>query len=198
MIFLAIRFPQMRCHGANAPFCSQFGDADEYRDCLRHSHEHSEIAVKPHGFGRYSDFIPWPSVLLWHFALTGRFRFLVLYSLNRISGRALEKFHRIIIVAAALALTGCGLPFMQIRDKLSALHGQPLSAATAKLGQPMEQTEIFGKKVYVWKKQPGKDGDGDDQECVIRAFMKGDVIDEIHFTGDEGQCYRFARTLDGS
>jgi hypothetical protein len=107
-------------------------------------------------------------------------------------------FPKITFVIAALMLCGCGLPFIQIRDKLSVLHGQPLSAATAKLGQPMEQVMISGKKVYVWKKQPGVDDDGDDQECVIRAFMKGDVIDEIRFTGDEGQCYRFARTLDGS
>lgn len=108
------------------------------------------------------------------------------------------KFRKIAIAAIALALSGCGLPFIQIREKLTPLQGKPLSAATAKLGQPMEQVEIFGKKVFVWKKQPGVDSGGDDQECVIRAFMKGDVIDEIRFTGDEGQCYRFARTLDGS
>ena len=106
------------------------------------------------------------------------------------------KFHRILVVAiAVLVLCGCGLPFIQIREKLVPLQGQPLSAATAKLGQPMEETAIFGKKVFVWKKQPGVDSEGDDQECVIRAFMKGDVIDEIRFTGDEGQCYRFAETL---
>lgn len=110
----------------------------------------------------------------------------------------MRTFPKIVIVIAALMLCGCGLPFIQIREKLSPLQGRPLSAATAKLGQPMEQVEMFGKKVYVWKKQPGIDSDGDDQECVIRAFMKGDVIEEIRFTGDEGQCYRFARTLDGS
>jgi hypothetical protein len=132
-------------------------------------------------------------------ALTGGFlRRRILFILVAVrKSRIVRKFPKIAVVAVALALCGCGLPFIQIREKLSPLQGQPLSAATAKLGQPMEQVEMFGKKVYVWKKQPGVDDD-DDQECVIRTFMKGDVIDEIRFTGDEGQCYRFARTLDGS
>ncbi len=45
------------------------------------------------------------------------------------------------------------------------------------------------------KSSRGLDEDGDDQECVIRAFMKGETISEIRFTGDENQCYRFAETL---
>jgi hypothetical protein len=133
-------------------------------------------------------------------ALTGGFlRHRIPYILVPVrKPRIMGKFPKIAVLAATLALCGCGLPFIQIREKLSPLQGQPLSAAIAKLGQPMEETVIFGKKVFVWKKQPGVDDDGDDQECVIRAFMKGDVIDEIRFTGDEGQCYRYARTLDGS
>lgn len=102
---------------------------------------------------------------------------------------------KIAIAAAALVLSGCGLPYIQIREKLSPLQGQPLSAAVAKLGAPTEEKVIFGKKVFVWKKLWQQDAEGDDQQCVIRAFMKGDVIDEIRFTGDEGQCYRFAETL---
>ncbi len=108
----------------------------------------------------------------------------------------MEKLQRIVFGAGMLALCGCGLPYVQIRQPLSPLQGQPLSAATAKLGAPDEDTVIFGRKVYVWKRQPGLDADGDDQECVIRAFMKGDTIDEIRFTGDEAQCYRFAQTFE--
>jgi hypothetical protein len=55
---------------------------------------------------------------------------------------------------------------------------------------------MFGKRVVEWKRQPGLDKDGDDQECVVRAVMKGDIIEEIRFTGDEAQCYRFAQTLE--
>ncbi|GEM_PF-1738110 len=98
-------------------------------------------------------------------------------------------------LACGLALFGCGLPFSQIRAQLSPLQGQPLSAATAKLGQPTEERTQFGKRVVIWKKQWTLDADGDDQECVVQAYMKGDTIEAIHFTGDESQCYRFAETL---
>src|SRR6185312_11380117 len=72
----------------------------------------------------------------------------VLYSPHPISGWAVNKFRRILVVAV-LALCGCGLPYIQIRERLSPLQGQPLSAATAKLGAPTEETVIFGKKVRV-------------------------------------------------
>jgi hypothetical protein len=106
-------------------------------------------------------------------------------------------FFKTAIVISALTLGGCGgLPYLQIRGQLSSLEGQPLSAATTKLGAPTEEKTLSGRKVYEWKKQWQLDEDGDDQECVIRAFMKGDVIGELHFTGDENQCYRFAKTLE--
>jgi hypothetical protein len=97
--------------------------------------------------------------------------------------------------ALALLLAGCGLPFSQIRTQLSPLQGQPLSAATAKLGQPTEERTQFGKRVVIWKKQWTEDTDGDDQECIVQAYMNGDTIESVHFTGDENQCYRFAETL---
>jgi hypothetical protein len=114
--------------------------------------------------------------------------------LSRESGM---KAVRYITIGSALAflLAGCGLPFSQIRTQLSPLQGQPLSAATAKLGQPTEERTQFGKRVVIWKKQWSLDSDGDDQECVVQAYMNGDTINEIHFTGDENQCYRFAETL---
>lgn len=110
---------------------------------------------------------------------------------------AVRVFFKTAIVISALTLGGCGgLPYLQIRGQLSSLEGQPLSAATTKLGAPTEEKTLSGRKVYEWKKQWQLDEDGDDQECVIRAFMKGDVIGELHFTGDENQCYRFAKTLE--
>jgi hypothetical protein len=101
-------------------------------------------------------------------------------------------------LAAALVLAGCGLPYLQIRQQLSPLQGQPLSAAVAKLGNPDGESQMFGKRVVEWKRQPAVDKDGDDQECVVRAFMRGDIIEEIRFTGDEAQCYRYAETLGNS
>jgi hypothetical protein len=97
--------------------------------------------------------------------------------------------------ALALLLASCGLPFSQIRTQLSPLQGQPLSAATARLGQPTEERTQFGKRVVIWKKQWTEDADGDDQECIVQAYMNGDTIESVHFTGDENQCYRFAETL---
>lgn len=108
----------------------------------------------------------------------------------------MKNLHKIARLAVALALGGCALPYLQIRQQLSSLQGQPLSAAIAKLGNPDGETQMFGKRVVEWKRHPGIDKDGDDQECVVRAVMKGDIIDEIRFTGDEGQCYRFAQTFE--
>ncbi len=105
-------------------------------------------------------------------------------------------FRHIALMAALFTLGGCGLPYLQIRQQLSPLQGQPLSAAVAKLGNPDGEIQMFGKRVVEWKRHPGIDKDGDDQECVVRATMKGDIIQEIHFTGDEGQCYRFAQTFE--
>ena len=111
----------------------------------------------------------------------------------------MPKFHFIALLvaqlAAAIALAGCGLPYLQIRQQLSPLQGQPLSAAIARLGNPDGEIQMFGKRIIEWKRQPGIDKDGDDQECVVRAVMNGDMIEEIRFTGDEAQCYRFAETL---
>jgi hypothetical protein len=108
----------------------------------------------------------------------------------------MRRLHTITIGSAlALLLAGCGLPFSQIRTQLSPLQGQPLSAAVAKLGQPTAERTQFGKRVLIWKKQWTLDSDGTDQECVVQAYMNGDTISEIHFTGDENQCYRYAEVL---
>ena len=103
---------------------------------------------------------------------------------------------RTLVFAAILPLAGgCALSFTHIRTELAPLQGQPLSAAAAKLGQPTEEKTEFGKRVVIWNKEPAEDSDGDDQECVIKAFMKGDTIEDIRFAGDETQCYRFADAL---
>jgi hypothetical protein len=103
---------------------------------------------------------------------------------------------RHIVIVISLAAAGCGgLPYSQLRAQLSPLEGQPLAAATARLGPPSDEKTEFGRRIVLWKKNWTLDSEGDDQECVIQAYMKGDTIGEIHFAGDETQCYRFAETL---
>ena len=87
-------------------------------------------------------------------------------------------------------LFGGVVPYAFVATK-AITHPLPHPGASAPKGWSTE----FGKRVVIWNKEWALDSDGDDQECVIKAFMNGDVIQDIHFTGDEAQCYRFADKL---
>lgn len=101
-------------------------------------------------------------------------------------------------IAAGAAVAACTLPYLQLREHVSPLEGQPLSVVTAKLGPPTTSLIEAGRTINVWIRQPGVDSGGDDQQCEILGFMKGDVVATIKYQGDEAQCYRYARTLSGS
>jgi hypothetical protein len=45
-----------------------------------------------------------------------------------------------------------------IKDKMASFAGQPVSAAIDKLSFPTEQTEIAGRKVYIWSSRSFVEG----------------------------------------
>jgi hypothetical protein len=56
--------------------------------------------------------------------------------------------HRIATVAVAcIVASACSTP--AIKEGMTQLQGQPLSAAIAKLGVPTEERMIAGQKVYI-------------------------------------------------
>jgi hypothetical protein len=90
---------------------------------------------------------------------------------------------------AALTLFGCVHKSL-IQETTDEFIGQHLSAVTAKLGGPTEETEVGGAKVYIWS---GATGPG-----TIRATMNGDVIGWFDREGTESQCANYALMLKGS
>jgi hypothetical protein len=81
------------------------------------------------------------------------------------------------VAASCIAVAACA--YMQINDELTPLKGQPVSAAIAKLGPPTEERTVAGQKNYISVRE--NDDDGLEQECNIRAIMKGDVIETFKF-----------------
>jgi hypothetical protein len=78
---------------------------------------------------------------------------------------------------------------------MTKLGGQPLSAAIAKIGSPVDERTIAGKKVYIWGSLEISAKGGKDKKCQIRATMNGDVIGSLDYEGDESLCQRYAARL---
>jgi hypothetical protein len=59
---------------------------------------------------------------------------------------------------------------------MTRLEGRPLSAAIAKIGLPIEERTIAGKKVYIWGSLEMPTKAPKEKKCQIRATMNGDLI----------------------
>jgi hypothetical protein len=114
---------------------------------------------------------------------------------NRTNEPAVKHFQSIVFLLAAGFAAACALPYLQLRGEVDSLEGQPLSVAVARLGPPSVSRVESGKKINVWMRQETVDAGGDDQQCEILGFMKGDIVETIKYQGDETQCYRYAKTL---
>jgi hypothetical protein len=88
-----------------------------------------------------------------------------------------------LIGLAGLALAGCSIS--TIKEGMTDLKGQPISAAIAKLGLPDEEATVAGVKKYTWR--PGTIAGGDQYQCRIRVIMAGDVIGSFEGSGDFGK-----------
>jgi hypothetical protein len=89
------------------------------------------------------------------------------------------------ILAAALALAGCGampgLPLPDVKAR-NDYKGKPLSAVTVELGYPDFQQTVAGQKTYTWRRGTAM------QECLIKVVMAGDVVDSYDTSGDPAIC----------
>jgi len=92
-------------------------------------------------------------------------------------------------IAACVALGGCSVGAFNLAP--NSLKGQPLSAATAKLGPPNETQTVAGQKIYIWRVGNAL------YECQIRAVMAGDVIDSYEGTGDVNICGQYGALSGG-
>ena len=100
--------------------------------------------------------------------------------------------HRLAAVVAACTLVvACA---GSIKEGMTQLEGQPLSAIVAKIGAPLEERTIEGKKVYIWG-SPNMTSPSRDPTCQIRATMNGDIVGSLEYRGDELLCQRYAARL---
>jgi hypothetical protein len=98
------------------------------------------------------------------------------------------------LLMAALTLSGCVHKSL-IQEKTDEFIGQPLSAVTAKLGAPTEESDVGSAKMYIWSGAAGPDSN--QGKCTIRATMNGDVIGSFDWEGTESQCANYALMLKG-
>jgi hypothetical protein len=84
-----------------------------------------------------------------------------------------------------LALTGCGgMPGLSLPDVKARndFKGKPLSALTARLGNPTFTQTISGQKTYSWRLGTGI------QQCLVSVVMAGDIIESYNTSGDAPIC----------
>ncbi len=101
------------------------------------------------------------------------------------------------VLRLAVAAAGCTLVTAcagSIKDGMTQLEGQPLSAIVAKIGAPIEERTIEGKKVYIWG-SPIRTTPSRDATCEIRATMNGDLVGSLEYQGDQKLCERYAARL---
>ena len=99
--------------------------------------------------------------------------------------------NRLAVAAGCTLLAGCA---GTIREGMTQLEGQPLSAIVAKIGAPIEERTIDGNKVYIWG-SPNTIPPSRDKTCQIRATMNGDIVGSLDYQGDEKLCERYAARL---
>jgi hypothetical protein len=99
--------------------------------------------------------------------------------------------YRPTMVAACMLVAGCA---GTVKEGMAKLEGQPLSAVVAKIGQPMGERAIAGKRVFYWG-SPELSSKSVRGQCQIQATMNGDVIERLAYEGDETLCQKYAERL---
>jgi hypothetical protein len=92
---------------------------------------------------------------------------------------------RYLAILTTLALTGCGgMPGLSLPDVKARndFKGKPLSALTARLGNPTFTQTISGQKTYSWRLGTGI------QQCLVSVVMAGDIIESYNTSGDSPVC----------
>ena len=101
--------------------------------------------------------------------------------------------YRLAAGAACILVAACA---GTIKEGMAKLEGQPLSAVVARIGQPMGERGIGGKRVYYWGSPPQISTKGDrEKQCQILATMNCDLVERLTYEGDESLCQKYAERL---
>jgi hypothetical protein len=96
------------------------------------------------------------------------------------------------VVAACMLVAACT---GTVKEGMARLEGQPLSAVVAKIGQPLGERSVAGKRVYYWGSPELSSKSDRGKQCQIQATMNGDVIERLAYEGDEALCQKYAERL---
>ena len=100
--------------------------------------------------------------------------------------------YRPTVLAACMLVAACA---GTVNEGMTKLEGQPLSAVVARIGQPIGERAIAGKRVYYWGSPQLSSKSDRGPQCQIQATMNGDVIERLAYEGDETLCQKYAERL---
>ena len=93
-----------------------------------------------------------------------------------------SRMHQFAVVAAVgISITSCA---GTIKEGMVKFEGKPLSAVVAKIGEPIDERTVAGRRVYIWGSL-GTLNNGERGKCQIRATMDS----------DEELCQRYTARL---
>ena len=95
------------------------------------------------------------------------------------------------VAAVGMSVASCA---GTIKEAMVRFEGQPLSAVVVKIGEPIDERTIAGRRVYIWGSL-GTLNKGERGKCQIRATMDGNLIASFDYEGDEELCQRYAARL---
>ena len=103
-------------------------------------------------------------------------------------------------IAAAITLTSCATYEQDralIDTTVASLIGQPLEAATARLGVPVESTAVGAAHAYIWRRDNIYiDNSGDALKCEIRLLVDAEnVVTSGEHQGNNYACSLMAERL---
>jgi hypothetical protein len=100
--------------------------------------------------------------------------------------------HRPAASAACILVAACA---STVQEGMAKLEGQPLSAVVARIGQPIGERSVAGKRVYYWGTPQLSSKSDREKQCQILATMNGDVVERLAYEGDESLCQKYAERL---
>jgi hypothetical protein len=101
---------------------------------------------------------------------------------------------RVGLVVCATVLTLAGCAGQTIQSRMNEYIGQPASVLFNRLGLPISEQTVAGRKVYIWTRSNLVEGTN--YGCKIRAIVDAqDIITSFDWEGNEGGCGVYASRL---
>ena len=95
------------------------------------------------------------------------------------------------VVAACMLVAACA---GTVKEGMAKLEGQPLSAVVARIGQPLGERSVAGRRILLLG-SPTLVQERPRQTMPNPGTMNGDVIEQLAYEGDEALCQKYAERL---